>query len=62
MKELLGENSEYGIITENNSEALKQGIIKLIEPTTFDHYKNMAQKRGTDFKLEYLIKEVEKCL
>ena len=31
MKEMLGENNEWGIVTENDDEALYQGIKRLLD-------------------------------
>ena len=62
MREMLGEN-EYGIITENNEEALYQGIKKLIDdPQLLAYYKNQATKRGEFFSMENTVKAVENML
>ena len=62
MREMLGEN-EYGMITENNEEALYRGIRKLLDdPRLLAHYKNQAVKRGGDFITENTVKAVENML
>lgn len=62
MKELLGGNSEYGIVTENDMESLESGMVRIMDSVVNDHYRKMASKRGKDFSLEKLLKEFEKCL
>ena len=63
MKEMLGENNEYGIVTENNEEALYQGIKKLLdEPCLLAHYKEKAARRGKDFRTANTVKTVEDML
>lgn len=63
MKEMLGENNEYGIITENNDEALYLGIRELIsDPTKLEHYKKRAEIRGRDFSKEKTVRAVEAML
>lgn len=63
MKEMLGEHDEYGIVTENNEEALYQGIKRLLDdPEQLAHYKKQAEKRGEDFSTENTVKAVEEML
>lgn len=63
MKEMLGENNEYGIITENNEEALYEGIKRLLdEPALLAHYKEKAIERGKMFSTEATVKAVEEML
>ncbi len=63
MKEMLGENNEYGVVTENNEDALYQGIKRLLdEPELLEHYKLKAQERGKAFSTEQTVKAVEKML
>lgn len=60
MKEMLGENNEYGIVTSNSEEALYQGIKKLLDnPKLLNHYKQMALERGKMFSTESTVKKVE---
>ena len=49
MTELLGENNEYGIVTENNEDALYEGIKKML--TTPDCLMLMPQKQKSVVKL-----------
>lgn len=63
MKEMLGENNEYGIVTENDEEALYRGIKSLIEsPELLAHYKKQAEIRGKDFSTEQTVRAVEEML
>ncbi len=65
MKEMLGDKNEYGFVTENDDEALYQGIRKLLmDPKLLGHYKEQAKIRGRDFctantvaAVEYLLEE-----
>ncbi len=63
MKEMLGENNEWGIITENSEEALYQGIKRLLDnPELLAHYKEQAAIRGKTFNTENTVKAVEDML
>lgn len=60
MKEMLGENSEYGIVTENNEDALYQGIKRLLdEPDLLARYKKLAKERGQMFSTQETVSAVE---
>lgn len=63
MREMLGENNEYGIITEQSEEALYQGIKALVESQErHRYYTKMAEIRGRDFSKEKTVRDVEKML
>lgn len=63
MKEMLGEHDEYGIVTENNEEALYQGIKRLVDdPKLLVHYKKQAEIRGKTFSTENTVRAVENML
>lgn len=63
MKEMLGENNEYGVVTENNEDALYQGIKRLLDsPELMEHYKNQAAIRGNTFSTVNTVRAVEKML
>ena len=63
MKEMLGENNAYGIVTDNDEEALYRGIKSLLdEPALLAHYKQQALLRGRDFHTEETVKAVEGML
>ena len=63
MKEMLGAHNEYGIVTENDEDALYEGIKSLLsDPDKLAHYKCMAALRGKDFSTEKTVKAVEEML
>ena len=62
MKELMGPNSEYGIVVANNCRSLKNGIISILNPTVYSEYKQMAKDRGNNFKLDKLLAEFEQTI
>ena len=63
MKELLGENNEFGIITENNETALFEGIKHFLDnPSLLAQYRIQAEKRGAFFYQEETVKCVEQML
>jgi len=60
MKEMLGYNNEYGIITENNESALYEGIRQLLDDNKkLSYYKKMAAERGMQCSLEKAVNSVE---
>lgn len=60
MKEMLGENNEFGIITENKEESLYLGIKRLLDyPELLSHYRSQAYIRGKCFSKEKTVKAVE---
>ncbi len=63
MKEMLGENNEWGIVTENTDEALYEGIKSLVSnPDLLKHYKAKAEERGKFFTTEATVKATEEFL
>ena len=61
--ELLGDNNEYGIVTENNEDALYEGIKKILtKENLLQHYKEQAKVRGQRFSTEKTVKAVEDML
>lgn len=63
MKEMLGENNEYGIVTENDENALYEGIKRLLDdPALLQHYAEQATIRGKDFSTEETVRAVEDML
>lgn len=62
MREMLG-NNEYGLITDNNDDALYQGIKNLIDdPLLLTYYREQAAKRGKLFSTEKTVEAVERML
>lgn len=63
MKEMLGENNEWGIVTENSEEALYRGIKSFLDdPALLAYYKEKAIERGKSFRTENTVKAVEDML
>lgn len=63
MKEMLGENNEWGIVTENDEDALYQGIKRLLDnPALIAQYKEKAAQRGKTFSTENTVKAAGKML
>lgn len=63
MKEMLGQNNEYGIVTENNEDALYEGIKKMLTtPGMLDDYAERAKERGKEFDKKNTAGAVEKML
>lgn len=63
MKEMLGENNEYGIITKNDEDALYKGIKSLLDnPELLKCYKEKAIERGKFFSTEKTVQAVEEML
>lgn len=59
--ELLGSNNEYGIVTENSTEGIYEGVKHMISDSkTLMYYREMSQLRGKDFQKEKTVHEVEK--
>lgn len=63
MKELLGENNEYGIVTENSEDGLYEGLKQLLSnPELLASYKEKATERGKCFSREATVRTVEEAL
>ena len=63
MKELLGQQNEYGLITANNIKALYKGIRCLLDDRSkLAFYKEQAKSRGLAFGKEVTVKTAEEML
>lgn len=63
MKEMLGENNEYGIVTKNNEEELYLAVKELLDhPVRLDEYKMRAACRGQTFSTQSTVNAVETML
>lgn len=63
MKEMLGENDEYGIVVPNDEESLYQGIKRLLDDSVLlSQYKKQAVIRGNMFNTENTVRAVEQML
>lgn len=60
MRELLGENNEYGVVTENNETALYEGIKSLLDDKRLlEYYRQQAKYRGNKFETRSTVVAVE---
>lgn len=60
MKEMLGEHDEWGVVTDNNEDALYKGIKRLLDnPELLAYYKEKAAERGKMFSTKNTVKAVE---
>ena len=60
IREQIGVDSEFGIITENDDSALADGMQRMMQPDVFSYYRKAAALRGQAFDLNKLISEHEK--
>lgn len=59
-KEILGENNEYGIVTENSEQGIYEGIRKMLEDENIRrHYSQKATERSAFFNTENTVKQAE---
>lgn len=62
-EELLGENNEYGIVTDNDEESLFQGIRAMLDDRDLlAFYRRQALRRGEQFSEENTVRAVEQML
>ena len=63
MKELLGNNNEHGMVTENDENALYQSIKVLLDaPELLKEYRYRSAERGKMFSKEKTVSSVENML
>lgn len=63
MREMLGESNEYGVVVENDDEALYKAIKEFLDnPQLLTYYKEKAIERGKYFSKEKTVKAVEEML
>ena len=61
--ELLGNENEFGVVTDIDEDALYNGIFRILtEKGLLEHYKNQAETRGKNFSTEKTTKAVEEML
>lgn len=59
-KEILGENNEYGIVTENSEEALYEGLKKMISDKKLrEHYAEKSKERAAFFDTAATVHQAE---
>lgn len=60
MKEMLGENNEYGLIEENSELGIYKGLKYMLDhPDKLQYYKEQAVIRGKTFSMQKTVDEVE---
>jgi len=63
MREIIGENNEYGIIVENSEEGLYEGLEKiLLNPSIMETYREKIAERASAFNYQQLVEETEEML
>lgn len=63
MKEMLGEKNEFGVVTENDEEALYLGLKDLLNNLkALEKYKSKALIRGKEFYMNRTVQAVEDML
>lgn len=63
MREMLGENNEYGIVTNNDEDSLYNGLADIIKNSEkLKHYRLAAIERGRFFEPQETVGSVEKML
>ena len=63
IKEMLGENNEWGVVTENSEYGLYDGIKSLLDtPGRLAFYKEKAAEHGRTFSTENTVRAVENML
>lgn len=63
MKEMLGENNDWGVVTENSEDGLYDSIKRLLDtPGRLAFYKEKAAERGRTFSTENTVRAVENML
>lgn len=63
VREQLGSNCEYGLITENEEEALYMGMKRLLDDIyLYLYYQTKAETRGKEFQISSLVASVENIL
>lgn len=63
MKELLGDNNEWGLVVPNDEHSLQRALQAVISnPNTLQDLKNKAMARSHDFSLKKLMTAIENTL
>lgn len=57
-QEIIG-NGKWGLIVENDTESIANGMFKIMDFQTRDKYRELAETRGKQFKIETTMKAIE---
>lgn len=58
IREQLGENEEYGIITPNTEDGLYWGLKRMMNAGCIEEYQERAEKRGREFTLDKQMQKI----
>lgn len=58
IREQLGENEEYGIITPNTEDGLYLGLKRMMNAGCIEEYQERAEKRGHEFTLDKQMQKI----
>lgn len=59
-RELLGEKDQFGIITENDENALLMGVERILtQPGLLDYYRGQSEKRGKKISKQTALEEAQ---
>lgn len=58
IREQLGENEEYGIITPNTEDGLYLGLKRMMNAGCIEEYQERAEKRGREFTLDKQMQKI----
>ncbi len=62
-REVLGENSEYGLVVPNSEEGIYEGLKRLLDdPELLAHYKGKSKERASFFASEKTVAQTEELL
>ena len=63
MREILGQNGEYGLICDNNEDALYEALKDILSnKEKYEYYKNKISERKYIFNIKESVKNIEKLL
>lgn len=60
--ELLGYNNEYGIVTDNDEDALYNGVLEMLKDNNLQKFHKLAIERGKEFDKKITVRAIEKML
>lgn len=61
-KEQLGQDSEYGLIANNDEKSLRHCLERMSDPQTLKHYRQKSEERGREFCISQSMKKIESLL
>ena len=62
-KEIIGDDSKYGILMENSVDGIYKGIKHVLDnPNVYSHYRSLAIERSHYFSPDRILKQIESLL